>query len=157
LGEELMRELKLRSLDSFALGRLFVADGLGNAALEDVLFGFGNGFKDFRGDAEVFSQDGFWSMSKPVSEEEGRVFGEMTVIENEQELCSIWCQTLKRVRMASWEVPQVTLLEVTYKVATLLVEGGDSDFAFKNVGPFCLNVPMEFTDDTCIETHIDTC
>jgi len=75
--------------------------------LEDVFFGFGDCFEDFGAYAEVFGQHGFRGVScmhhgqlvlwryrrsqvlvegkrtKPICKKESRVFGEMTIVEDE--------------------------------------------------------------------------
>lgn len=78
----------------------------------------------------------------------------MTIVEDEQELGAVGSKTLKGVRMAAWEVPQVTLLEVIDEVAAFLVKSCNPDFAFKDICPFSLDVPVKFSDHAFIKTHV---
>ena len=59
--------------------------------------------------------------------------------------------------MTSREVPQVTLFEVAYEIATLLIKSSNSAAAREDVGPLCLNVPVKLANDARTETHVDTC
>lgn len=53
--------------------------------------------------------------------------------------------------------PEITLLQVVDKVATLVVESCDADLAVKDIGPLGLLVPVELANDAFTEAHIDTC
>ena len=53
----------------------------------------------------------------------------MTVIENEEKLCTVLTQALKRVRMAGGKVPQVAFLEIVDERAAIGVKSGDANLA----------------------------
>lgn len=94
--------------------------------------------------------------TKPVGQNKGRLLREVAVIKDEEELGSVLTETLQRVRDTAREVPQVTLLQVVDEVAALVVESSDSDLAVKDVGPLSLLVPVKLTNDTLVESHVDT-
>jgi len=58
------------------------------------------------------------------------------------------------MRMPGWKVPEVAFFDFANIVAAFLVERGDSDFAFKDIGPFPFFVPVEFADGALVKTHI---
>jgi hypothetical protein len=58
--------------------------------------------------------------------------------------------------VAGGEVPQVSLLEVIDKAAALGVKSSDADLALEDVSPLGLLVPVELTDHTVFETHVNT-
>lgn len=95
-------------------------------------------------------------MRQPVRQQECRLFRKMSIVENEQKFSTIRTETLKRVRMASREVPKVSLLNVVDKATAFSVECSDSDFAFKDICPLGLFVPMQFPDDTFVQSHVNT-
>jgi hypothetical protein len=104
--------------------------------------------------AEVLGKNSFGRVANPVGEEEGRVFGEIAVVEDEEELGAVGAETLERVGMARWEVPQVALFEIVDEATALGVEGGDADSAFEHVRPLGLLVPMKLADDAFVQTHV---
>lgn len=107
-------------------------------------------------DTEVLGENRLWRAADPVGEQEGGVFREVAVVEDEEKLGAIGAQTLQRVRVAGWKVPQVALLKIIDEATALSIECGDADLAFKDIGPFSFLVPMELADDALIEAHVDT-
>src|SRR5207302_5560979 len=85
--------------------------------------------------AEVFGQNFFRSMGHPVAEQEGRLLGEVAVVEDKQKLAAFGLESLDRVRDAGREVPQVALADVILEGATILVDGGNPRPALEHVGP----------------------
>src|SRR5438105_1861132 len=73
--------------------------------------------------AEVFGQNFFRSMGHPVAEQEGRLLGEVAVVENEQEFTAVGLESLDRVRDSGREIPQVALADVVLEGVRILVNG----------------------------------
>lgn len=55
----------------------------------------------------------------PVTQQESRLLGETTIIEDQEEFSSIRTQPLQRMRVPGREVPEVTLLQVIHKTAPI--------------------------------------
>ncbi len=54
-------------------------------------------------------------MRHPVREKECIVFRKQTLIEDQEELASVWPQALDRMRKAGREIPQIALAHVVDK------------------------------------------
>jgi hypothetical protein len=156
LVKHLVGKLQLGLLITLGVAWNLLLDRVRVGALENVLLRLGNSSEDLRMHAEVLSKDRLGRAPHPVREQEGRVLGEVAIVKDEEELSAIGAETLQRVGVARWEVPQVALLEIVDEAATLGVEGGDADLAFENISPFGFLVPMELADDPFIESHVHT-
>ena len=96
-------------------------------------------------------------MRHPVRDQEGRVFREVAVVEDEQELAAVdlALKTLDRVRHARREVPQVALPYIVDEGPALLVDGGDAALPAEHVGPLGFLVPMHLAHDVGAQPHVD--
>ena len=141
--KHVVRVLMLRALER---GRLFLVNAIRDGSwertlaissqatsvrltLKDILVLFVNVLEHLRRQAEVLRNDRLRSVLDPLVQQKGRVFGEVAVIEDEEELRTILAQALERVRMTGGKVPQVALLEVVDERAAIGVQSRDANLA----------------------------
>jgi hypothetical protein len=78
----------------------------------------------------------------------------VAIIKDEQKLGAVGAQPLERVRMPSWEVPQIAFRQVVNGTTPVWIQRGDSHFTGQHVGPFGLGVPVQLADNAFIQAHI---
>ena len=78
--------------------------------LENVLVLLVNVLEDLRRQTEVLCYNGFGCVLDPLVQKESRIFRKVAAVKDQQELGAVLAQALERVRVARWEVPQITLL-----------------------------------------------
>jgi len=82
LFEHTVSEARLGWTNYFAV----IFQRTGQSALKDVLFVVGEGVEDTFIDAKVLAEHRLWRLGHVVCEQESAVFGEVSIIEDEQEL-----------------------------------------------------------------------
>jgi hypothetical protein len=95
-------------------------------------------------------------MGTPVCKQEGLLFREGGVVEDEQELAAIAFQPLDRMGDAGREIPEVALGDIILKGATLLVNGSDARRAFQQERLFCRLVPVHLPYGPGFQPHVGT-
>ena len=90
------------------------------------------------GNAEILGQHLVRRVLEPVAQQEGVVFVEIPVVENQQEFAAVGTKTLDRMRNARWKIPEIADADVIDEVSSLRVDRGDAGGAVEHVGPFGL-------------------
>src|SRR5579862_2596422 len=98
------------------------------------------------GHIEILRQHFLGRMVHPVCQKEGFEFVEVTIVEYEKELTAIGTKALNRVRNSAWEKPEVPSVDVIYKSASMLIDGGDARRSGGHEGPLCANMPMQLAN-----------
>src|SRR5690349_16284789 len=94
-------------------------------------------------------------MGEPVADEEGRVFGKISVVEDENEFASIGTKALNRMRNAAGEKPKVAGLHIANEFVGIFVYAGDAAGAVGDVRPFRRDMPVQFAYSACRQAHVD--
>ena len=95
-------------------------------------------------------------MLEPIGDQEGVVFVEVAVVENEKKFAAVRVEPLNGMRDARREIPQIADPHVVDEISPLGIDGGDARSAVKHVGPFSLLVPVELADAAGVEAHLHT-
>jgi hypothetical protein len=106
-------------------------------------------------DAEILAQHLGRHMLEPVADQEGIVFVEVAIVEDQEEFTAVGIEPLDRVRNARREVPEIADAHVINEIAAVRVDGGDAGGAVKHVGPLGGLVPMQLTHAAGIQAHVD--
>jgi hypothetical protein len=84
-------------------------------------------------------------MSDPVGDAEGAEFGEVAVVEDQDEVTRLVADTLQHVAVAAREVPDVAGFEIVGLGKAAWVDDGGADAALENKRPFGRGgVPVQF-------------
>ena len=83
-------------------------------------------------------------MRHPLREQERIVFRKHTLIEDQEELASVWPQALDRMRIAGREVPQIALAHVVDKDRPIRIQYCDGGTSIEHDGPLIGCMPMQF-------------
>src|SRR5207237_7532288 len=93
--------------------------------------------------AEILRQQRRRCVSDPVGDAEGAEFGEVTVVENQDEVTGLVAKALQHVAVAAREVPDVAGVEIVGLGKAAWIEDGGADAALKYERPFgCGGVPV---------------
>jgi hypothetical protein len=110
--------------------------------------------KGLAGNTEILRQHSWRDALEPVAEQEGIVFVEIAVIENQQEFAAVGIEPLDRVRRAAGEIPEIADADVIDELVTLRIDRGDAGAAVQHVGPFGRLVPMQFANAAGVQAHV---
>ena len=93
-------------------------------------------------------------MSNPISDTERSKFGEVTVIENQNEMRGLVAETFQHMGMPTREVPDVAWIEVVRFSLTGRVDHGCSNAAFENKCPLgSCSMPVKLAHRAWLDTH----
>jgi hypothetical protein len=104
---------------------------------------------------EVFGEDVFRGVGKPIGEQESLILIKAGVVEDEQELATVTSKTLDRVWDARREEPSLAFADIVLVSAKLLIDQCDPGSALEHVRPLPLLVPMQLSDCTGFKPHVD--
>ena len=95
-------------------------------------------------------------MSDPVGDAEGAEFGEVAVVEDQDEVTGLVAEALQHVAVAAREVPDVAGVEIVGLGEAAWVDDGGADAALKNERPFGRGgVPVQFAHRAGLKPHRD--
>src|ERR1700757_76203 len=93
-------------------------------------------------DAKVLGEHVGRYVLEPVGDQEGIVFVEVAIVEDQKEFATVRIETLDRVWNPRWEKPEIADPDIVDEVAPLRVDGGDTGRAVKHntpTPPACAN------------------
>ncbi len=116
---------------------------------------FGRQWGKSRGrDAEVLCQHLWWRVPDPVCQQHRLVFVEASIVKHQQEFAAVRSQSLDRVRVPRWKIPDIALLNVIHEAAPIWIDAGDPRSACQHQGPLRRVVPVQLADPTRYQPHL---
>src|SRR5713226_7412459 len=94
-------------------------------------------------------------MRHPFREKECTVFRKHTLIEDQEELASVWLQALDRMRKAGREIPQIALAHVVDKDRPIGIQYRNAGISIEHDGPLIGCMPMQFAKASSRQAHVD--
>jgi len=94
-------------------------------------------------------------MRHPLREQERIVFRKHTLIEDQEELASVWPQALDRMRIAGREVPQIALAHIVDEDRPIRIQHRDAGISIEHNGPLIRCVPMQLAKAASRQAHVD--
>ncbi len=94
-------------------------------------------------------------MRHPFREKECIVFRKHTLIEDQEELASVWPPALDRMRKAGREIPQIALAHVVDKDCPIKIQYRDAGISIEHDGPLIGCMPMQFAKAARRQAHVD--
>jgi hypothetical protein len=95
-------------------------------------------------------------VSDPVGNAEGAEFGEVAVVEDQDEVTGRVAQTLQHVPVAARKVPDIAGIEVVGLAEAAGIDDGGADPPFDDERPFGGGgVPVQFAHRAGLEPHRD--
>src|SRR5258708_2799063 len=94
-------------------------------------------------------------MRQPFRDKECIVLRKHALIEDQEELASVWPQSLDRMRKASREIPQIALAHVVDKDRPVKIQYCDAGISIEHDGPFIGCMPMQFAKAASRQAHVD--
>ena len=77
-------------------------------------------------DAKILGDDFGRCVRHPIGEQNGLVFGEVAVVEDQQKFAAVGGESLDGVGDAGWEKPEVVVADVGDETFTFGVDAGDA-------------------------------
>ena len=93
-------------------------------------------------------------MGNSLREKEGAVLREITFIEHQQELATIWTKTLNGMGKTSRKQPQIALAHVIDKHRAVRIHDRDAGVAVEHDRPLISGVPVQFAKAAGSKPHI---
>ncbi len=104
--------------------------------------------------AEVLGQERLRRVAEPVADAERAKFGEVAVVEDQDEVRRLVAQAAEDVTVTAREIPNVARLEVVGLGVAVRIDGRRADAPRDDERPFGRRgVPMEFAHDAGFERH----
>src|SRR6266478_9564619 len=94
-------------------------------------------------------------MRHPFRNKECIILRKHTLIEDQEELASVWPQALDRMRIAGREIPQIAFAHVVYKDRPIRIQYRDTGISIEHDGPLISCVPMQFAKAASRQAHVD--
>src|SRR5205823_12856884 len=94
-------------------------------------------------------------MRHPLREKECIIFRKHALIKGQQELASIWRQSLDRMRISGWEVPEIAFAHIVDKDRPIRIQYRDTGISIEHDGPLIRCVPMQFAKAANRQAHVD--
>src|SRR6267143_1220961 len=94
-------------------------------------------------------------MRHPFRDKECIVFRKHTLIENQEELASVWTQALDRMRIAGREIPQIALAHIVDKDRPIRIQYRDASVSIEHNGPLIGCMPMQRAKAASRQAHIE--
>src|SRR5947207_12768185 len=95
-------------------------------------------------------------MSNPIGDTERSKLGEVTVIENQNEMRGLLAETFKHMGMPTREVPDVSWIAVVRVSLTSRVDYGCSNAAFEHTWPLgSCSMPVKLAHRAWLDTACD--
>src|SRR5215472_17409767 len=107
----------------------------GHFRLKDIKLFLGDIGEGAFGYAEILCEYGIRDVREKVGNQEGLVFVEVAIVEDQQELRPLALESLERVWDAAGKVPDVTFAQIIQKGMTVLVDRSDPHPAFDHEAP----------------------
>jgi hypothetical protein len=93
-------------------------------------------------------------MADPIGDAEGAEFGEVAVVEDQDEVTGLVAETLQHVAVAAREVPDVAGVEIVGLGEAAWIDDGGADAALENERPFGRGgVPVQFAHRAGLQPH----
>jgi len=106
--------------------------------------------------AEILRQQRRRRMSDPVGNAEGAEFGEVAVVEDQDEVTGLVAQTLQHVAVAARKIPDVAGVEIVGLGEAAWINHGGADAALENERPFRRGgVPVQLAHRAGLKPHRD--
>ena len=119
-----------------------------NFALGEIDLLFGEAIEGRGGNAEILGQQLFRRVTNPVANTEGAEFGEITVVEHQDEVARLVAERFDDMAMTAREIPDIARREIVGFGATFGIDDGGAYQAFDHEGPFRRRgVPMKLAHD----------
>src|SRR5205085_11102277 len=104
--------------------------------------------------AKIFRQQRFGHVADPIGDTKRAELGEITVIENQNELCRLIAEAFEDVRVAAWKVPDVARIKVVRLGLSSRVDHRGAHTTFQYERPFRRGcVPVELAHDAGLKLH----
>src|SRR5438270_10985410 len=94
-------------------------------------------------------------MRHPFRDKECIIFRKHTLIEDQEELASVWPQALDRMRKAGRKIPQIALAHVVDKDRPIRIQYRDPGIPIEHDGPLIGGMPMQFAKTASRQAHVD--
>src|SRR6266852_7683245 len=94
-------------------------------------------------------------MRHPFRDKECIVFRKHALIEDQEELASVWHKALDGMRIARWEIPQIALAHVVDKDCSIRIQYRDAGISIEHDGPLIGCMPMQFAKAASRQAHVD--
>ena len=108
------------------------------------------------GQAEILRQQRRRRMSDPVGDAEGAEFGEVAVVEDQDEVTGLVAEALQHVAVAARKVPDVAGVEIVGLGEAAWIDDGGADAALENERPFGRGgVPVQLAHRAGLKPHRD--
>lgn len=101
--------------------------------LKDVFVLLANLSEDLRRQTEVLSDNSFGRVLNPFIQQERRILGEATAVENQEEFGSVLTKTLQRVGVTRREIPKIARFKIIDEGSAISVQGRDPNLAYARV------------------------
>src|SRR5437868_5465614 len=104
--------------------------------------------------AKIFRQQRFRHVADPIGDTERAELGEITIIENQNELCRLVAKTFEHVRMTARKVPDVARIKVVRFSLSSRVDHRGAYATFQHERPFrsgCM--PVKLAHDAGLKLH----
>ncbi len=95
-------------------------------------------------------------MRHPVREQNRFVFREVAFVEYKEKLGTIGVQSLNGVRNPGGKIPEIAFGYIGDEALAVEINRRDARVSVKHQGPLGSGVPMQFTDASGCQPHIDT-
>src|SRR5258708_248627 len=125
-------------------------------AKPDVHLALGNATDNFGRETEVLGGDGRIGLGNPVGDAESPEFGEVAVVEDQDEVRVFGAETLDRMAVALGEIPDVAGAEIGRLGLSIRHDHGPANVPLDHVGPFGRDgVPVQLAQSSGLEAHGD--
>ena len=93
-------------------------------------------------------------MANPIGNAERAEFGEITVVENQNEMCWLVAEAFQHVRVTAWKVPDVTRIEVVRFALPGRIDHSGAHTTFQDERPLGSRcVPVKLAHHTRLQLH----